>query len=73
MFSSIMTKQNSDQEESHVEPGSVEGSGVQPIIEEGKDFGDEEENELADKQKQWIRKKVELPYFDGSDLTGWLA
>ena len=73
MFSSIMTKQNSDREESHVEPGSVEGSRAQAISNEGRDAREEEEKELVEDQKQWIKRKVELPNFDGEDLMGWLA
>ena len=73
MFSSIMAKQNSCQGESQVEPGSVEGPSTHPTNNEGKEAKEEEEIELVEEQKQWIRKKVELPYFDGSDPTGWLA
>ena len=32
--------------------------------------GDEEWEE---EQKQWVKKKVELPNFDGSNPTRWLA
>ena len=48
-------------------------SGVLVTIKGGNELGDEDGDQLVEEQKQWIRKKVELPYFNGSDLTGWLA
>ena len=29
--------------------------------------------ELKEEEKQWIKRKVELPNFDGSDPARWLA
>ena len=33
---------------------------------------DEEVDEIEEEKKYWLRRKVELPNFDGSDPTGWL-
>ena len=49
------------------------GLGVQPVILEEKGVRDEVVDELEQEKKQWIRRKVELLNFNGSDLMGWLV
>ena len=72
MLRSIMTKQNNEKEESRCEDVSFKDSGVQSDLQNGK-VGREEEEEVADDDKKyWIRRKVELPNFDGNDPSGWL-
>ena len=73
MFGSLMAKQNRQNDETHEERGSVGESGIPITTQGGKEIEDEDEHQLVEEQKQWIRKKVELPYFDGSDPMGWLA
>ena len=69
MFASLMTKLSSDPTFDR-DKGGV--SGVSRMDEERSVQQDEKEM-VEDETKQWVRRKVDLPNFDGNDPTGWLV
>ena len=73
MLTSFMSKQNDNQDEAQFKHSGVVGLGIQSTPQEEKSVHDEEAQELEEEKKQWVRRKVKLPNFDGSDLIGWIA
>ena len=67
MITSFMTRQNIDRNEAWFECERVGGSG-EPIIREERSVLEEEMEVAEEEKKQWVRRKVELPNFDGRAL-----
>ena len=73
MFTSFMTRRNEEQDETQFERSGARESGIQSKLHDEKSVHEMEVRELEEEKKWWVRRKVELPNFDGSDPNGWLA
>ena len=73
MLISYMASQKTDRDGAQFELSKLGDSGVKTNHQEDRSVQEDETGELEEEKKQTIRRKVELPNFDGSDPNGWMA
>ena len=73
MFTSLILKQAKNVDEAQFERFGARGSGIHTNPPEEKSVQNDKARELEEEKKQWVKRKVELPNFDGSDPTSWIA
>ena len=73
MLISYMARQKTDRDGAQFELSNPGGSGVKTSHWEDRSVQEDETGEMEEEKKQTIRRKVELPNFDGGDPNGWMA
>ena len=70
---SLVNRSILDREEDQGEVLGVGSSGVQQDLPTGQNLQGGDRREFEEDERHWIKRKVELPNFDGNDPNGWLA